>query len=129
MMQPATLTVVEDARGVVAWPPIGVAVDIMPSERNGVGRTGDVVVKLDAKMARLAHRLDVAVKDDGWHVVAYGDSATLDGAPLPNAGWQRLAPGALLGFAGLDVAVRFDVVTAAILDRRCAPAAMPNTLL
>ena len=38
MMQPATLTVVEDAHGIVAWPPLGVAVDIMPSESRSFRR-------------------------------------------------------------------------------------------
>src|SRR5258706_11512247 len=102
MMQPATLTVVEDPDGHVASPALGVAVDLMPSERNGLGRMGELVVRLDHSRlrSRREHRIAIAVREDGWCAGAFGDQATVNGTPLQNGGWRALSPGDLLGFAG-----------------------------
>jgi hypothetical protein len=115
-MQRATLTVIEDRRGLVEQPALGQAVDLLPSERNGIGRLGDVLVRL-ARDARLAHRVDLVLRADGWAANAFGDRAVVDGEPIENAGWRMLRNGTRVGWPDLGITLRFEHVTAAPLER------------
>ncbi len=125
-MQRATVTLIEDRRGLVEAPALGQAVDLLSSERNGIGRLGDVLVRV-SREARLAHRVDLVQRAEGWAANAFGDRAVVDGQPIDNAGWRMLRPGARVGWPDLGVTVRFDPVHARPLERRVRVS--PSTLL
>jgi hypothetical protein len=120
-MQRAALVVVEDRDRIARDLAVGVRIDLLQNEVNGVGWYPGSRVVLDRDRTGLI-AIQISLRGHDWVARPYGDGAVVEDSPLLNGGTRMLSDGDVVGWPALGIALRFERVDGRALEHRVAVA-------